>query len=200
MLKGLENPVIRAGSVPEIVSTSVEPADEDFMISDGWDSRIWCAPAEVVKQGKDGLYEVQPATGFSTRIPNNLEKPVSCVVLNFNQQLGISKVFPGRGLEFQAIEAKDCACANLGTYIPEQLQKATDAGSSAVEVFKVLVSLPGRGFDAMELPNLEDVEGGRGGDVSWDDESSSGLDEFVHKLGPLTRLLTPEPLIINSLY
>lgn len=187
LLKGLENPGIRANGVAEIVSVSVEPAARSFTIFGEWENDIHCEPTETIKREKDGSYHVRPARGFRIRITNNLNKPVGCVVLDFNQQLGITKVFPSRRIEFKTIEDKDSVYAEMALYLPERLEDAASAGLPIIEIFKVIVSIPERNFDAMQLPKLKDVDEDASRDGSTHDESSRGLDGLLQKLGPLAR-------------
>ncbi|KAF4436509.1 hypothetical protein F53441_13230 [Fusarium austroafricanum] len=190
LVKGLENPGIRTGNVSELISVSVGPSDKKMSSENEYhDPHKQYPPAKTIERTKDGVYEVLPDVWFRLRITNNTDRPVGCVVLAFNQELGISRVFPHTNIgPFKSIDAGDSVNADLIMSVPDSLLNAVDAGVPIVDVFKVFVSRPQRDFDAMQLEKLTVVDGdGYRADSPDGDESLDSLDELLGKLGPLTR-------------
>jgi hypothetical protein len=182
LLKGLENPGIRLGNLPDLASVTIEPSPcgREWILNKYTEKSIWIPAAQSIQLQQDGVYRVQQREWFRFNVTNNSEHTIGCVILNFNPEIGISIMHSSL---FHSIAPHEKLQEDLFVNIPDTLQDAARS-IAIVDTFKIFVSVPEKDISAMELQKLQVAED----EKDWrGNESPETLDDLLQELAPLCR-------------
>ncbi|KAI4915313.1 hypothetical protein J4E85_010438 [Alternaria conjuncta] len=179
LLRGLENPHIRLGNLPDLAYVTLEPSpDGEYADTE---KSIWIPAAQSIGLQQDGVYRVQQKELFRFKVTNNSDNTIGCVILNFNPEMGISVMHENL---FHSIAPHDQLDVDLFVGISDTLQAAAARAIPIVDTFKIFVSVPEKDMSAMALQKLRVAED----EGYWrGNESAENLDDLLQELAPLCR-------------
>ena len=183
LLKGLENPHIRLGNLPDLAYVTLEPSPNgrEHVLDEYTDDSIWLPAAQSVERQRDGVYRVQQKEWFRFQVTNNSQNTIGCLILNFNPEMGISIMHPNL---FHSIAPHNQLEVDLFVGISDTLQAAAARDIPIVDTFKIFVSVPEKDMSAMTLQKLRVAEE----QGYWrGNESAENLDDLLQELAPLCR-------------
>ncbi|KAI4612595.1 hypothetical protein J4E80_007329 [Alternaria sp. BMP 0032] len=183
LLKGLENPHIRLGNLPDLAYVTLEPSPNgrEHVLDEYTDDSIWLPAAQSVERQRDGVYRVQHKEWFRFKVTNNSKNTIGCVILNFNPEMGISIMHSNL---FYNIAPHDQLNIDLFVAISDTLQAAAARDIPIVDTFKIFVSVPEKDMSAMTLQKLRVAEDER----YWGaNESAENTDDLLQELATFGR-------------